>query len=237
MTIKHTQDLAQIRAMVPEMRRVKAIHFIGIGGAGMSGIAEVLLNEGYQISGSDLAANAVTDRLADKGATIFIGHEAQNVAHASVVVVSTAINEQNPEIQAAREKRIPIVRRAEMLAELMRFRHGIAVAGTHGKTTTTALVTQIYSEAGLDPTFVNGGLVKSAGTNARLGSSRILIAEADESDASFLHLQPMVTIVTNIEADHMDTYGGDFENLKQTFIDFLHNLPFMGKRFCALMIR
>ncbi|EKG88424.1 UDP-N-acetylmuramate--alanine ligase, partial [Vibrio cholerae HC-51A1] len=229
MTIKHTQDLAQIRAMVPEMRRVKAIHFIGIGGAGMSGIAEVLLNEGYQISGSDLAANAVTDRLADKGATIFIGHEAQNVAHASVVVVSTAINEQNPEIQAAREKRIPIVRRAEMLAELMRFRHGIAVAGTHGKTTTTALVTQIYSEAGLDPTFVNGGLVKSAGTNARLGSSRILIAEADESDASFLHLQPMVTIVTNIEADHMDTYGGDFENLKQTFIDFLHNLPFYGQ--------
>ncbi|AMG02769.1 UDP-N-acetylmuramate--L-alanine ligase [Vibrio mimicus] len=229
MTIKHTQDLAQIRAMVPEMRRVKAIHFIGIGGAGMSGIAEVLLNEGYQISGSDLSANAVTERLAEKGATIFIGHEEQNVAHASVVVVSTAINEQNPEIQAAREKRIPIVRRAEMLAELMRFRHGIAVAGTHGKTTTTALVTQIYSEAGLDPTFVNGGLVKSAGTNARLGSSRILIAEADESDASFLHLQPMVTIVTNIEADHMDTYGGDFENLKQTFIDFLHNLPFYGQ--------
>ncbi|MGL4381652.1 MAG: UDP-N-acetylmuramate--L-alanine ligase [Vibrio sp.] len=229
MTIKHTQDLAQIRAMVPEMRRVKAIHFIGIGGAGMSGIAEVLLNEGYQISGSDLAANPVTERLAHKGATIFIGHAEQNVAHASVVVVSTAINEQNPEIQAAREKRIPIVRRAEMLAELMRFRHGIAVAGTHGKTTTTALVTQIYSEAGLDPTFVNGGLVKSAGTNARLGSSRILIAEADESDASFLHLQPMVTIVTNIEADHMDTYGGDFDNLKQTFIDFLHNLPFYGQ--------
>lgn len=146
MTIKHTQDLAQIRAMVPEMRRVKAIHFIGIGGAGMSGIAEVLLNEGYQISGSDLAANPVTERLAEKGATIFIGHEAQNIERASVVVVSTAINEQNPEIQAAREKRIPIVRRAEMLAELMRFRHGIAVAGTHGKTTTTALVTQIYSE-------------------------------------------------------------------------------------------
>lgn len=229
MTIKHTQDLAQIRAMVPEMRRVKAIHFIGIGGAGMSGIAEVLLNEGYQISGSDLAANPVTERLAQKGATIFLGHAEQHVAHASVVVVSTAINEQNPEIQAAREKRIPIVRRAEMLAELMRFRHGIAVAGTHGKTTTTALVTQIYSEAGLDPTFVNGGLVKSAGTNARLGSSRILIAEADESDASFLHLQPMVTIVTNIEADHMDTYGGDFDNLKQTFIDFLHNLPFYGQ--------
>ncbi len=229
MTIKHTQDLAQIRAMVPEMRRVESIHFIGIGGAGMSGIAEVLLNEGYQISGSDLSNNPVTERLASKGATIHIGHHAGNVKTASVVVVSTAINEENPEVKAARELRIPIVRRAEMLAELMRFRHGIAVAGTHGKTTTTALVTQIYSEAGLDPTFVNGGLVKSAGTNARLGSSRILIAEADESDASFLHLQPMVSIVTNIEADHMDTYGGDFETLKQTFIDFLHNLPFYGQ--------
>ncbi|MEZ8851115.1 UDP-N-acetylmuramate--L-alanine ligase [Vibrio cyclitrophicus] len=229
MTIEHTQDLAQIRAMVPEMRRVKSIHFIGIGGAGMSGIAEVLLNEGYQITGSDIAQNPVTDRLVSKGATVYIGHQASNVADASVVVVSTAINEENPEIVAAREARTPIVRRAEMLAELMRFRHGIAVAGTHGKTTTTALVTQIYSEAGLDPTFVNGGLVKSAGTNARLGSSRILIAEADESDASFLHLQPMVSIVTNIEADHMDTYAGDFETLKQTFIDFLHNLPFYGQ--------
>ncbi|ASG08201.1 UDP-N-acetylmuramate--L-alanine ligase [Vibrio anguillarum] len=229
MTIKHTQDLAQIRAMVPEMRRVKCIHFVGIGGAGMSGIAEVLLNEGYQITGSDLASNPVTERLASKGAIIYIGHQATNIELASVVVVSTAIDELNPELKAARERRIPIVRRAEMLAELMRFRHGIAVSGTHGKTTTTALVTQIYSEAGLDPTFVNGGLVKSAGTNARLGSSRILIAEADESDASFLHLQPMVSIVTNIEADHMDTYGGDFETLKQTFIDFLHNLPFYGQ--------
>jgi len=229
MMIKHTQDLAQIRAMVPEMRRVKCIHFIGIGGAGMSGIAEVLLNEGYQITGSDIASNAVTERLQSKGAQVFIGHQASNVQQASVVVVSTAINEQNPEILAAREKRIPVVRRAEMLAELMRFRHGIAVAGTHGKTTTTALVTQIYFEAGVDPTFVNGGLVKSAGTNARLGSSRVLIAEADESDASFLHLQPMATIVTNIEADHMDTYGGDFETLKQTFVDFLHNLPFYGQ--------
>ncbi|WP_428772945.1 UDP-N-acetylmuramate--L-alanine ligase [Vibrio sp.] len=229
MTIQHTQDLAQIRAMVPEMRRVKSIHFIGIGGAGMSGIAEVLLNEGYQITGSDLNTNPVTERLSSKGAKVYLGHHESNVAQASVVVVSTAINEQNPEIRAAREQRIPVVRRAEMLAELMRFRHGIAVAGTHGKTTTTALVTQIYSEAGLDPTFVNGGLVKSAGTNARLGSSRILIAEADESDASFLHLQPMVSIVTNIEADHMDTYGGDFATLKQTFIDFLHNLPFYGQ--------
>lgn len=229
MTVKHTQNLARIRAVVPEMRRVECIHFIGIGGAGMSGIAEVLLNEGYKITGSDIAPNMVTERLESKGATIFIGHQKANVEKASVVVVSTAINEENPEILAARERRIPIVRRAEMLAELMRFRHGIAVAGTHGKTTTTALVTQIYSEANLDPTFVNGGLVKSAGTNARLGSSRILIAEADESDASFLHLQPMVSIVTNIEADHMDTYGGDFETLKQTFIDFLHNLPFYGQ--------
>ncbi len=229
MTIKHKQDLAQIRAMVPEMRRVKCIHFVGIGGAGMSGIAEVLLNEGYQITGSDIAVNAVTERLSQLGATIHIGHQAENIEQASAVVVSTAISPDNPELIAAKEKRIPVVRRAEMLAELMRFRHGIAVAGTHGKTTTTALVTQIYNEAGLDPTFVNGGLVKSAGTNARLGSSRILIAEADESDASFLHLQPMVSIITNIEADHMDTYSGNFDTLKQTFIDFLHNLPFYGQ--------
>ncbi|HIF9084970.1 TPA: UDP-N-acetylmuramate--L-alanine ligase [Photobacterium damselae] len=222
------QQLAKIRTMVPEMRRVERIHFVGIGGAGMSGIAEVLLNEGYCISGSDLSANPVTDRLSGKGAQIFFGHAASNVEGASVVVVSTAISQENPELVAARELRIPVVRRAEMLAELMRYRHGIAIAGTHGKTTTTALVTQIYSEAGLDPTFVNGGLVKSAGTNARLGCSRYLIAEADESDASFLHLQPMVCVVTNIEADHMDTYGGDFEVLKQTFIDFLHNLPFYG---------
>ena len=222
------QQLAKIRTMVPEMRRVERIHFVGIGGAGMSGIAEVLLNEGYRISGSDIAPNAVTDRLTEKGAEIFFGHAAENVNGASVVVASTAINKQNPELLAATESRIPVVRRAEMLAELMRYRHGIAIAGTHGKTTTTALATQIYSEAGLDPTFVNGGLVKSAGTNARLGCSRYLIAEADESDASFLHLQPMVCVVTNIEADHMDTYGGDFEVLKQTFIDFLHNLPFYG---------
>ncbi|ELR66384.1 UDP-N-acetylmuramate--alanine ligase [Photobacterium marinum] len=222
------QQLAKIRTMVPEMRRVERIHFVGIGGAGMSGIAEVLINEGYRISGSDLAPNAVTERLTAKGADIFFGHAEDNVRGASVVVVSTAIAAENPELLAARELRIPVVRRAEMLAELMRYRHGIAIAGTHGKTTTTALVTQIYSEADLDPTFVNGGLVKSAGTNARLGSSRYLIAEADESDASFLHLQPMVCVVTNIEADHMETYGGDFEVLKQTFIDFLHNLPFYG---------
>ncbi|SHO56714.1 UDP-N-acetylmuramate--L-alanine ligase [Vibrio quintilis] len=229
MTIKHTPDLTQLRAIIPEMRRVKSIHFVGIGGAGMSGIAEVLLNEGYRVTGSDIAENPVTKRLRAKGAEIFIGHLPENVAQASVVVVSTAIDKDNPEILEAKEKRIPVVRRAEMLAELMRFRHGIAVAGTHGKTTTTALVTQIYFEAGLDPTFVNGGLVKSAGTNARLGSSRILIAEADESDASFLHLQPMVSIVTNIEADHMDTYQGNFDSLKQTFIDFIHKLPFYGQ--------
>ncbi|UTV28081.1 UDP-N-acetylmuramate--L-alanine ligase [Photobacterium atrarenae] len=222
------QQLAKIRTMVPEMRRVERIHFVGIGGAGMSGIAEVLINEGYRISGSDLAPNAVTERLSAKGAAIYFGHAAENIEGASVVVASTAIVAENPELQAARAKRIPVVRRAEMLAELMRYRHGIAIAGTHGKTTTTALTTQIYSEAGLDPTFVNGGLVKSAGTNARLGCSRYLIAEADESDASFLHLQPMVCVVTNIEADHMETYGGDFEVLKQTFIDFLHNLPFYG---------
>ncbi|OOE94301.1 UDP-N-acetylmuramate--L-alanine ligase [Salinivibrio sp. MA351] len=222
------QQLEKLRAMIPEMRRVKRIHFVGIGGAGMCGIAEVLINEGYQITGSDLAQNIVTERLASMGAQIFIGHQASHIEQASVVVVSTAIKADNPEVEAAKALRIPVVRRAEMLAELMRYRHGIAVAGTHGKTTTTAMVTQIFSEAGLDPTFVNGGLVKSAGTNARLGSSRYLIAEADESDASFLHLQPMVAIVTNIEADHMDTYGGSFAKLQQTFIDFLHNLPFYG---------
>nr|WP_237431788.1 UDP-N-acetylmuramate--L-alanine ligase [Dickeya fangzhongdai] len=210
------------------MHRVRHIHFVGIGGAGMGGIAEVLANEGYQISGSDLAPNAVTQQLTDLGAQIYFHHRPENVNEASVVVVSSAITADNPEIIAAHEARIPVIRRAEMLAELMRFRHGIAIAGTHGKTTTTAMVTSIYAEAGLDPTFVNGGLVKAAGTHARLGSSRYLIAEADESDASFLHLQPMVAIVTNIEADHMDTYQGDFENLKQTFINFLHNLPFYG---------
>ncbi|NLS55006.1 UDP-N-acetylmuramate--L-alanine ligase [Hafnia alvei] len=224
----NTQQLAKLRTMVPEMRRVRHIHFVGIGGAGMGGIAEVLANEGYQISGSDLAPNPVTQQLAELGAQIYFNHRPENVKDASVVVVSTAISADNPEIVAAREARIPVIRRAEMLAELMRFRHGIAIAGTHGKTTTTAMVSSIYAEAGLDPTFVNGGLVKAAGTHARLGSSRYLIAEADESDASFLHLQPMVAVVTNIEADHMDTYHGDFENLKQTFINFLHNLPFYG---------
>ncbi|KFZ36306.1 UDP-N-acetylmuramate--alanine ligase [Shewanella mangrovi] len=219
---------AQLRATIPEMRRVRRIHFVGIGGAGMGGIAEVLLNEGYQISGSDIAENAVTERLASFGAKIVIGHTAEAVMNVDVVVVSTAIKADNPELVAAKANRTPIVRRAEMLAELMRYRHGVAIAGTHGKTTTTSLIASIYGQAGRDPTFVIGGLLNSAGTNARLGHSRYLIAEADESDASFLHLQPMVSVVTNIEADHMDTYGGDFEKLKTTFVDFLHNLPFYG---------
>lgn len=213
---------------VPEMRRIRTIHFVGIGGVGMCGIAEVLCNQGYQITGSDLRASAVTDQLADQGVSIFIGHRATNVAKADVVVISSAVGDDNPEVQAARELRIPVVRRAQMLAELMRYRHGVAVAGTHGKTTTTSLLACVFAEAGLDPTFVIGGRLNSTASNARMGASRYLIAEADESDASFLHLQPMVAIVTNIDADHMDTYGGDFSILKQTFIDFLHNLPFYG---------
>jgi UDP-N-acetylmuramate--alanine ligase len=213
---------------IPEMRRIKRIHFIGIGGVGMCGIAEVLLNQGYEISGSDLRQSSVTQHLINMGAKVFLGHASENIDGVDVVVVSTAIDQSNPEIKNAVEKRIPIVRRAEMLAELMRFRHGIAVAGTHGKTTTTSLVTSILAEAKLDPTYVIGGRLNSSGTNARLGASRYLVAEADESDASFLHLQPMTSIVTNIDADHMETYGGDFGKLKQTFIDFLHNLPFYG---------
>lgn len=213
---------------VPEMRRVKRIHFVGIGGAGMAGIAEVLVNQGYQISGSDIAENANTTRLSELGACIKIGHSAEHVHTASVVVVSTAIKADNPELEAAKALLIPVVRRAEMLAELMRFRHGIAVAGTHGKTTTTSLIASIFAAADRDPTFVIGGLLTSAGSNARLGNSKYLIAEADESDASFLHLQPMVSVVTNIEADHMDTYGGDFSKMQDTFVDFLHNLPFYG---------
>jgi len=221
-------ELAQIRTMIPEMRRVKQIHFVGIGGAGMGGIAEVLAYEGYKITGSDIAENPVVKRLRSIGVEIFIGHQQENIYGASVVVVSTAINSENPELLAARQARIPIVRRAEMLAELMRYRHGVAVAGTHGKTTTTSLIASIYGQADLDPTFVIGGLLNSAGTNAKLGQSRYLIAEADESDASFLHLQPMVSVVTNIEADHMDTYQGDFEILKNTFVKFVQNLPFYG---------
>jgi UDP-N-acetylmuramate--alanine ligase len=213
---------------VPEMRRINSIHMIGVGGAGMSGIAEVLVNLGYRVTGSDIRESATTRRLESMGVEVTIGHRAENMRGADVIVTSSAVQEDNPEVSAAREERLPVVPRAEMLAELMRYRHGIAVAGTHGKTTTTSLIASIFAEAGLDPTFVIGGLVNSAGTNARLGESRFLIAEADESDASFLHLQPMVSVVTNIEADHMDTYGGDFQVLRRTFIDFLHNLPFYG---------
>jgi UDP-N-acetylmuramate--alanine ligase len=214
--------------VVPEMRRIKRIHFVGVGGAGMCGIAEVLLNIGYEISGSDIQVSKNTQRLADMGATIFVGHKQGNVTGVDVVVCSSAVTDDNPEVRTAREFRIPIVPRAEMLAELMRYRHGIAVAGTHGKTTTTSLIASIFAEAKLDPTFVIGGLLNSAGTNARLGESRYLIAEADESDASFLHLQPMISVITNIEADHMATYEGDFGKLKNTFVEFLHNLPFYG---------
>ncbi|WP_252179351.1 UDP-N-acetylmuramate--L-alanine ligase [Endozoicomonas sp. 4G] len=215
-------------APIPEMRRIKRIHFVGIGGSGMCGIAEVLKNQGYQISGSDIRRSPVTQRLEDQGITVFIGHKSGNVEGADVVVTSTAVASENPEVVAAREQRVPVVPRAEMLAELMRYRHGIAVAGTHGKTTTTSLLASVLGHGGLDPTFVIGGRLNSAGTNAKLGGSRYLVAEADESDASFLHLQPMVSIVTNIDADHMATYEGDFGKLKKTFVDFLHNLPFYG---------
>ncbi|MBD3669366.1 MAG: UDP-N-acetylmuramate--L-alanine ligase [Gammaproteobacteria bacterium] len=210
------------------MGRIRRIHFVGIGGVGMSGIAEVLLNLGYEVSGSDLNENATTRRLAELGARIGRGHGAKNVKDSDVVVISSAVKEDNPEVIEAHDRRIPIVPRAEMLAELMRFRFGIAVAGTHGKTTTTSLVSSLLAEGGLDPTFVIGGKLNSAGANARLGASRYLVAEADESDASFLHLSPMMAIVTNIDADHMETYHGDFEQLKQTFIQFLHSLPFYG---------
>ncbi len=213
---------------VPEMRRIHRIHFVGIGGVGMCGIAEVLLNQGYQISGSDIRSSPVTDRLDSLGVKVFIGHASHNVVGADVVVISTAVCEDNPEITTAKEQRIPVVPRAEMLAELMRYRHGIAVAGTHGKTTTTSLIASVLGFSGIDPTFVIGGRLNSAGTNARLGDSRYLVAEADESDASFLHLQPMVVVVTNIDADHMSTYDGDFEKLKKAFINFIHNLPFYG---------
>jgi UDP-N-acetylmuramate--alanine ligase len=213
---------------VPEMRRIRRIHMIGVGGTGMSGIAEVLVNLGYQVSGSDLRPSSVTARLQQLGIEVFIGHAAEHVRDADVVVSSSAVRADNPEVVAARGARVPVVPRAEMLAELMRYRHGIAVAGTHGKTTTTSLIAAVFAEAGLDPTFVIGGLVNSAGSNAQLGASRFLVAEADESDASFLHLQPMVTVVTNIEADHMETYGGDFATLRGTFLEFLHNLPFYG---------
>src|SRR5574340_289985 len=208
--------------------KVKHIHFVGIGGSGMSGIAEVLLNQGYEVSGSDIAESAATRRLAALGATVRIGHAPQNIQGADAVVVSTAVKSDNPEVMAARSAQVPLVPRALMLAELMRLKQGIAVAGTHGKTTTTSLVACVLAEGGLDPTFVIGGRLTSAGANAQLGSGDFLVAEADESDASFLHLQPVISVVTNIDADHMETYGHDFARLKQAFVDFLHRLPFYG---------
>jgi UDP-N-acetylmuramate--alanine ligase len=214
--------------MEDRMRRIHRIHLVGIGGSGMGGIAEVLLNLGYAVQGSDLKANAVTQRLARLGATVFIGHSAEHLGESDVVVVSSAVNRSNPEVAAALAKRIPVVPRAEMLGELMRFRYSIAVAGTHGKTTTTSLVASVLAEGGMDPTFVIGGRLKSADSNAKLGAGRYLVAEADESDASFMHLQPMISIVTNIDNDHLATHEGDFSRLRQSFVDFLHNLPFYG---------
>ncbi|MBL3589117.1 MAG: UDP-N-acetylmuramate--L-alanine ligase [gamma proteobacterium endosymbiont of Lamellibrachia anaximandri] len=210
------------------MGRMRRIHFVGIGGAGMSGIAEVMVNLDYAVSGSDQRESAVTRRLAGLGAQIFIGHAAEQVKDCDAVVISSAVKADNPEVQAAREWRIPVVPRAEMLAEIMRFHYGIAVAGTHGKTTTTSLVASVLGEAGLDPTFVIGGRLNSAGANAQLGEGDYLVAEADESDASFLYLQPMLAVVTNIDADHMSTYGGDFDRLRGAFLEFLHHLPFYG---------
>ncbi len=207
---------------------VKHIHFIGIGGTGMSGIAEVLLNLGYSVSGSDIKISSTTDRLRELGIQITIGHQRENVTQVDVVVISSAIDRSNPEIDEAYQQRIPVIPRAEMLAELMRFRFGIAVAGTHGKTTTTSLTASLLAEGGLDPTFVIGGRLNSAGTNAQLGSGNYLVAEADESDASFLYLQPMIAIVTNIDHDHMETYENSYSRLKETFVEFLHHLPFYG---------
>ncbi len=214
--------------MISRMRRINCVHFVGIGGSGMSGIAEVMLSLGYRVQGSDLRANKQTQRLQTQGATVFIGHAADNIRDADAIVVSSAVDDTNPEVAAAREQMMPVVQRAEMLAELMRFRYSIAVAGTHGKTTTTSLIASVLAEGGLDPTFVIGGRLKSADANARLGQGEYLVAEADESDASFVHLKPMLAVVTNIDADHMSTYDGDIEQLRTGFVDFLHNLPFYG---------
>ncbi|MBU6459937.1 MAG: UDP-N-acetylmuramate--L-alanine ligase [Proteobacteria bacterium] len=208
--------------------KVRRVHFVGVGGAGMSGIAEVIVNLGFEVSGSDLVDSPATRHLSTLGACVYLGHSQEHITDADVVVVSTAVDESNPEIVAARAAHIPVVPRAQMLAEIMRFRRGIAVAGTHGKTTTTSLVASILAEGGLDPTFVIGGRLNQAGANARLGAGELLVAEADESDASFLHLNPELAVVTNIDADHMDTYGHDMGRLKQAFIDFLTHLPFYG---------
>lgn len=213
---------------VPEMRRIQHLHFVGIGGSGMCGIAEVMSNQGYRVSGSDIVDSPVTKRLRDIGVDIFIGHDSKNIADADVIVVSSAIDRSNPEIKAALKARLPVVRRADMLGELMRYRHGIAVAGAHGKTTTTSLLTTMLAEGGLDPTYVIGGKLNASGKNAALGSSRYLVAEADESDASFLTLHPMAAIVTNIDQDHMETYENSFDKLKAAYIQFLQNMPFYG---------
>ncbi len=209
--------------------KVKNIHFVGIGGSGMSGIAEVLVTLGYNVSGSDLGSNAVTQRLVDMGATVHQGHDASYIGNADAVVTSTAVKDDNPEVVAARARKIPIVPRAVMLGELMRLKRGIAIAGTHGKTTTTSLVASVLAQGGLDPTFVIGGRLTAAGANAKLGSGGYLVAEADESDASFLNLAPMIEVITNIDADHMETYDHDFEKLKQAFVHFTHRLPFYGR--------
>jgi UDP-N-acetylmuramate--alanine ligase len=214
--------------MNDRMGKIHTIHFVGIGGAGMAGIAEVLLNLGYSVRGSDLKLTSVTERLHTLGAQVSEGHAAENLGDADVVVVSSAVAADNPEVLAAHSRRIPVVRRAEMLGEIMRFRYGIAIAGTHGKTTTTSLIASVLAEGGVDPTFVVGGRVLSASSNARLGLGKYLVAEADESDASFLHLQPMIAVVTNIDADHLGSYEGDLGRLKQGFLDFLNNLPFYG---------
>ena len=211
------------------MGRVRRLHFVGIGGAGMNGIAQVMLNLGYEVSGSDIKQNAATVRLVEQGARVHIGHAAGHVADVDAVVISSAVNEENPEVKAARERRIPVVPRAEMLAEIMRFRYGIAVAGTHGKTTTTSLIASLLIEGGLDPTYVIGGRLNARGSYAHLGEGEVLVAEADESDASFLYLQPMLAVVTNVDEDHMVTYGNDFERLRATFLEFLHHLPFYGQ--------
>ncbi|WP_198335353.1 UDP-N-acetylmuramate--L-alanine ligase [Psychrobacter celer] len=213
---------------IPEMRRIQHLHFVGIGGSGMCGIAEVMNNQGYQVSGSDIADSVVTRRLQQIGIDISIGHDSKNIANADVIVVSSAIDRSNPEVKAALKARLPVVRRADMLGELMRYRHGIAVAGAHGKTTTTSLLTTMMAEAQLDPTYVIGGKLNASGKNAALGSSRYLVAEADESDASFLSLHPMAAIVTNIDQDHMDTYENSFDKLKAAYIQFLQNMPFYG---------
>ncbi len=227
-----TQNIKRHHASA--MGRLRRLHFVGIGGAGMNGIAQVMLNLKYDISGSDIKANRATELLAKAGATIYIGHQAEQVKNVDVVITSTAVKEDNPEVIAARQNRIPVVPRAEMLAEIMRFKYGIAIAGTHGKTTTTSLVASILNTAELDPTFVIGGVLKAAGVHAHLGQGEYLVAEADESDASFLHLLPMMAVVTNIDADHMETYQNSFQKLKETFVEFLHNLPFYGTAILCL---